>query len=164
MDKLWAPWRVEYIRNPGTGCFFCEGLRSRDDRKVYIVERGMRSFTIMNRFPYNNGHVMIAPVRHVGQILDLDDEEIIAVHHLMTRVIRAIDYSMKPQGYNIGVNQGRVSGAGVIDHVHFHVVPRWQGDTNFMPIVSETKVISEALMKTYEKIKEGLDRLDNLEI
>jgi ATP adenylyltransferase len=164
MDKLWAPWRVEYIRNPGTGCFFCEGLRSKDDRKVFIIERSPKSFTIMNRFPYNNGHVMIAPTRHVGQIAQLDDEEMLAVHHLISRVMRAMDHSMNPQGYNIGVNQGRVSGAGVVDHVHFHVVPRWQGDTNFMPIISETKVISEALMKTYEKIKEGLNRLDNLEI
>jgi len=164
MEKLWAPWRVEYIRNPGAGCFFCDGLRSKDDKKVFIVERGTKAFTIMNRFPYNNGHIMIAPVRHVGQIEQLDDEEILAVHRLMSRVLRALDYSMKPQGYNIGVNQGRVSGAGVVDHVHFHVVPRWQGDTNFMPILSETKVISEALMKTYEKIREGLSRLDNLEM
>lgn len=163
MEKLWAPWRVEYIRNPGTGCFFCDGLRSKDDKKVFIVERGAKAFTIMNRFPYNNGHVMIAPVRHIGQIEQLDDEEILAVHHLMSRILRALDYSMKPQGYNIGVNQGRVSGAGVVDHVHVHVVPRWQGDTNFMPILSETKVISEALTKTYEKIREGLSRLDNLD-
>lgn len=164
MNKLWAPWRVEYIRNPGTGCFFCEGLRSKDDERVLVLERGPKSFTIMNRFPYNNGHVMIAPVRHIGQIEQLDDEEMLAVHHLISRIVRAMDYSMKPQGYNIGVNQGRVSGAGIVDHVHFHVVPRWQGDTNFMPIVSETKVISEALMKTYEKIKEGLNRLDRLEL
>lgn len=162
MEKLWAPWRVEYIRNPGTGCFFCSGYKSKDDRKVFIVERGEKAFTIMNRFPYNNGHLMIAPVRHVGQIESLNDGEILAINHLISRVIRALDYAMKPQGYNIGVNQGRVAGAGVVDHVHFHLVPRWQGDTNFMPLLAETKVISEALLETYDKIKEGLSRLNNL--
>lgn len=164
MDKLWAPWRVEYIRNPGTGCFFCEGLRSKDEKKVLIIERQDKAFTIMNRFPYNNGHLMIAPIRHVGQIEQLDDGEVLSINHLIRRVIKALDYAMKPQGYNIGVNQGRVAGAGVVDHVHFHLVPRWQGDTNFMPVVSETKVISEALLKTYEKIREGLTRLDGLQL
>lgn len=162
MEKLWAPWRVEYIRNPGKGCFLCEGLRSKDDRKVFIIERSVKSFTIMNRFPYNNGHVMIAPVRHVGQIELLDDDEILAVHHMLSRVIAAMDRSMKPQGYNIGINQGRVSGAGVVDHVHLHVVPRWQGDTNFMPVVSETKVISESIVEAYDKIKRQLDKMGRM--
>lgn len=164
MDKLWAPWRVEYIRNPGTGCFFCTGLRSKDEKKVLIIERQDKAFTIMNRFPYNNGHLMVAPIRHVGQIEQLDDEEILSINHLIRRVIKALDYAMKPQGYNMGVNQGRVAGAGVVDHVHYHLVPRWQGDTNFMPLVSDTKVISEALQKTYEKIREGLARLDGLQL
>ena len=164
MDKLWAPWRIEYIRNPGKGCFLCAGLRGKDDKKVLIVERQDKAFTIMNRFPYNNGHLMVAPTRHVGQLERLNDEEILEINHLIRRVIKALDFAMKPQGYNIGVNQGRVAGAGVVDHIHFHLVPRWQGDTNFMPLVSETKVISEALLKTYEKIREGLERLDNLQL
>lgn len=107
---------------------------------------------------------MIAPIRHVGQIEQLDDDELLSINKLMARAIRALDYAMKPQGYNIGVNQGRVAGAGIVDHVHFHLVPRWQGDTNFMPVLSETKVVSEALMKTYDKIQEGLQRLDKLQL
>jgi ATP adenylyltransferase len=162
MEKLWAPWRVEYICNPGTGCFFCKGLKSKDYKKVLILEKGKKAFTIMNRYPYNNGHLMIAPVRHVGLIEQLDDDEILEIHRMLTRVLMAINFTMKPQGFNIGINQGRVAGAGVVDHIHIHCVPRWQGDTNFMPILSETKVVSEALLATYEKIKQGLKRLDNL--
>ena len=163
MEKLWAPWRVEYIRNPGKGCFFCAGLREKDDRKAFILERSDKAFTIMNRYPYNNGHVMIAPLRHIGQIELLDDDEILAIHRLLARVVKALDYAMQPQGFNMGVNQGRVAGAGVVDHIHYHLVPRWQGDSNFMPILSETKVISEALFKTYDKILDGLSQLDNLQ-
>ena len=161
MERLWAPWRVEYIRNPGTGCIFCKGLKAKDHKKAFIVEKSAKAFTIMNRFPYNNGHLMIAPVRHVGLIENLDDDEILEVNRMLTRAIKAINYTMKPQGYNIGLNQGRVAGAGVVDHIHIHLVPRWQGDTNFMPILSETKVVSEALLKTYETIKQGLAHLDN---
>ncbi|UCG29560.1 MAG: HIT domain-containing protein [candidate division WOR-3 bacterium] len=163
MEKLWAPWRVEYIRNPGKGCFFCAGLREKDDRKAFILERSDKAFTIMNRYPYNNGHVMIAPLRHIGQIELLDDDEILSIHRLLARVVKALDYAMQPKGFNMGVNQGRVAGAGVVDHIHYHLVPRWQGDSNFMPILSETKVISEALFKTYDKILDGLSQLDNLQ-
>ena len=164
VERLWAPWRFEYIRNPGTGCFLCAGCRSKDDRKVLVLERRDKAFTIMNRFPYNNGHVMIAPVRHVGQLEQLDDADLLCINNLITRVIKALDHAMQPHGYNIGVNQGRVAGAGVVDHVHFHLVPRWQGDTIFMPVLSETKVVSEALLKTYDRIKDGLQRLDKLQL
>jgi ATP adenylyltransferase len=164
MERLWAPWRFEYIRNPGTGCFFCSAYKSKNNREVLILERRDDAFTIMNRFPYNNGHLMIAPVRHVGQIELLNDNELLCVNNLIARAIRALDFSIKPQGYNIGVNQGRVAGAGVVDHIHFHLVPRWQGDTNFMPVLSETKVVSEALLKTYDKIIEGLEHLDRLQL
>jgi ATP adenylyltransferase len=161
MEKLWAPWRVEYIRNPGTGCFFCKSLKAKDDKEVLILDRSQRSFIIMNRYPYNNGHLMIAPVRHVGLLEYLDDEEILDIHRMLTRALKALNDTMQPQGYNIGINQGRVAGAGVVDHVHIHCVPRWQGDTNFMPVLSETKVVSEALLQTYEKIRQGLERLDH---
>jgi len=114
----------------------------------------------MNRYPYTNGHLMIAPVRHIGLIESLDDEEILEINHLLGRAIKAINYTMNPQGYNIGINQGQVAGAGVVDHIHIHLVPRWQGDTNFMPILTETKVVSEALIETYEKIRQGLSHLD----
>ncbi len=161
MKKLWAPWRVEYIRNPRSGCFFCDGLKKKDHQKALIIEIGKQVFTIMNRYPYNNGHIMVAPVRHVGLLEHLDDLEILEINRLLIRAMNAIDHALKPQGYNIGINQGKVAGAGVVDHVHVHLVPRWQGDTNFMPILSNTKVVSEALVETYEKIKQGLERLDN---
>jgi ATP adenylyltransferase len=162
MEKLWAPWRVEYIRNPGTGCFFCKSLKSKDDKQVLILDRSQHAFIIMNRFPYNNGHLMVAPARHVGLLEYLDDEEILDIHRMLTRALKALSYSMQPQGYNIGINQGRVAGAGVVDHVHIHCVPRWQGDTNFMPVLSDTKVVSEALLETYEKIRQGLNQIDKL--
>ncbi|KPJ73147.1 HIT family hydrolase, partial [candidate division TA06 bacterium DG_78] len=138
-----------------------KGVKSKNDKEVLILDRSQQAFIIMNRYPYNNGHLMIAPVRHVGLFENLDDEEILDIHRMLTRALKALNYSMQPQGYNIGINQGRVAGAGVVDHVHIHCVPRWRGDTNFMPVLSETKVVSEALLETYEKIKQGLERLDN---
>jgi ATP adenylyltransferase len=161
MDKMWAPWRVEYILNPGKGCFLCDGLKQRNLEKALIVEKRKKAFTIMNRFPYNNGHLMIAPVRHIGLIESLDDDEILQIHNLLSRAIAAINITMKPQGFNIGINQGSVAGAGVVDHIHIHLVPRWQGDTNYMPVLSNTKVVSEALSATYQKMIEGLNKLDN---
>jgi ATP adenylyltransferase len=160
MDRLWAPWRVEYIRNPGTGCFFCQGLKASDDKSVLILERSSKAFIIMNRYPYNNGHCMIAPLRHIGLIEKLDDEEIRDMHRLLARAVQGIGQAMKPHGFNIGVNQGKVAGAGVVDHIHIHLVPRWTGDTNFMPVIGETKVVSEALLETYENILRGLRQID----
>jgi len=160
VEKLWAPWRVEYIRNPGKGCFFCAALKSKNYKKVLITEKRAKAFSIMNRYPYNNGHLLVAPVRHIGSLENLDDDEILTINCLLIRAIKAINITMKPQGFNIGVNQGRVAGAGVVDHIHIHIVPRWQGDTNFMPILSDTKIVSEALLQTYDKIKHGLQRLD----
>jgi ATP adenylyltransferase len=160
MDKLWAPWRVAYIRNPGKGCFFCQGLQAKDQRQVLIIEKSKNAFIIMNRFPYNNGHIMVAPIRHIPSFEQLDDDEILDIHHLLTRAVKALSITMNPQGFNIGINQGRIAGAGVIDHMHIHIVPRWQGDTNFMPVLSDTKVVSESLLDTYEKIAQGLRTLD----
>jgi len=161
MDRLWAPWRSEYIRNPGIGCLFCEELKKKDYTETLILEKWERAFTIMNRYPYNNGHLMIASIRHIGLMEDLNDDEVLEMNRLMTRAIKALNYSMKPQGFNIGINQGQVAGAGVVSHIHVHVVPRWLGDTNYMPILSNTKVVSEALLATYKKIKEGLKKIDN---
>lgn len=160
MKRLWAPWRVAYIRNPGKGCFFCKGLQAKDLSKVLIIEKGKKAFTIMNRYPYNNGHLMISPMRHIGSIEQLNDAEILDLNHLLSRAIKALKISMAPQGFNIGINQGKIAGAGVIDHVHIHLVPRWQGDTNFMPVLANTKIVSEALLDTYTKIKDGLYELD----
>ncbi len=161
MDRLWAPWRIEYIRNPNRGCFLCEALKQKDEKKVLIVEKNSKAFVIMNRYPYNNGHLLIAPTRHIGLIEELNEDEMIEMHRLISRAIKAMAITIHPEGFNIGINLGRVAGAGLVNHIHIHLVPRWQGDTNFMPISGETKVISEALLETYEKIKEGLKRLDN---
>jgi len=163
MKRLWAPWRVAYIRHPGKGCFFCRSIKVKDHSKTLIIEKSVKAFTIMNRYPYNNGHLMISPIRHIGSLEQLNEDEILDLNHLLTRAIKALKISMAPQGFNIGINQGSVAGAGVIDHMHIHLVPRWQGDTNFMPVLSETKVVSEALLETYGKIKNGFKHLDNSE-
>lgn len=160
MRKLWAPWRTEYIHNPGKGCLFCESLKNADPKKVLIIEQREKAFTIMNRYPYNNGHVMVAPIRHIGSMEYLDDAEILQINALLVRAIKAITKTMSAQGFNIGINLGNVAGAGVMDHMHVHLVPRWHGDTNFMPVLSDTKVVSEALLETYEKILRGLSQLD----
>ena len=161
MDRLWAPWRIEYIRNPGSGCFLCEALKKKSHAEALVIEKEKEAFTIMNRYPYNTGHLMVAPVRHIGLLEELNDTEILAMHRLLTRAIKACNATIKPQGFNIGINQGQTAGAGVISHIHIHLVPRWQGDTNFMPVISDTKVVSEALQQTYQKLKEGLLKLDN---
>uniref|UniRef100_A0A7C6AFH6 HIT domain-containing protein n=1 Tax=candidate division WOR-3 bacterium TaxID=2052148 RepID=A0A7C6AFH6_UNCW3 len=162
MERLWAPWRMEYIRNPNKECFLCAALKSKDQEPVFIIEKFELGFTIMNRYPYNNGHLLIAPVRHIGQIELLNDEEILTIQRLLSRAIMAMNQAFHPDGFNIGINQGRIAGAGLVDHLHYHLVPRWLGDTNFMPIISDTKVISEALNRTYKQIKSALDNLNNL--
>ncbi len=162
MEKLWAPWRMEYIRNPNRECFLCAALRKQNLAEVLILEKEESGFIIMNRYPYNNGHLLIAPVRHIGLIEALSDDEVITIHRLLTRAILAINQTMRPDGFNIGINQGRVAGAGLVDHLHYHLVPRWHGDTNFMPVLGNTKVLSEALERTYKQIRLGLERLDSL--
>ncbi len=161
MDRIWAPWRVEYIRHPGPGCFLCVAARSTDPESSLVVEKGAGAFVIMNRFPYNNGHVMIAPYRHICGLEHLNDDEVSEIHRLQVRIIAALNRAFKPQGFNIGINQGSIAGAGVADHIHIHVVPRWSGDTNFMPVLSDTKVVSEALLSTYRQIRSELLRLDH---
>lgn len=162
MEKLWAPWRMEYIRNPDRECFLCSALKNKKLEEVLILEKMELGFTIMNRYPYNNGHLLIAPVRHIGLVEALNDDEIITIHRLLNRAIIAINQTIHPDGFNIGLNLGRVAGAGLVDHIHYHLVPRWQGDTNFMPVLTETKVLSEALAQTYKRIKQGFGQLDRL--
>lgn len=162
LEKIWAPWRFEYIRNPGSGCFLCTGFQSPDLRQCLVLEKGPNALSIMNRYPYNNGHIMVAPGRHVGRLEELDDSEILEINRLLVRAIRALNLTLKPQGFNMGVNQGPVAGAGVADHIHFHLVPRWQGDTNFMPVLGSVKVISDALDKTYDQIREGLEKINRI--
>ncbi len=157
MRKIWAPWRVEYIRSEkAKGCIFCQKPAENKDSRNYILFRGKTSFVILNNYPYNPGHLMVAPFRHLATLDDLTDEELFEHFDLVRKSARAIKEAYKPEGFNIGMNLGRVAGAGVEGHVHTHVVPRWNGDTNFMPVLSDTKVLPEALASTYAQLKEKI--------
>ena len=161
MERLWAPWREKFIlceKEPG--CFLCRTSREKQDRKNLILFRGEKCFVILNRYPYNNGHLMIAPFRHVGKLEELRDEELTEIWKTAQLCVRALKSGLKPKGINLGMNLGKVSGAGVGDHIHLHIVPRWQGDTNFMPIFAETKVISVGLSNTYRLLKKELRGID----
>ena len=153
-EILWAPWRMEYIASTlkVTDCIFCTKPRDKKDKSNLILYRGKTGFIIMNRFPYNSGHLLIVPYRHTASFSDLSDEEKIDLFNLLQISQDVLDRIMHPQGFNIGMNLGRLAGAGIVNHLHFHVVPRWGGDTNFMPIVGNTKVISEALDKTWKHL------------
>ena len=164
MDRLWSPWRMEYVEAArpeppeSEACLFCDKLASGDDRAARILARTDRAFVILNAYPYNPGHLMVAPTRHVGDLEDLDPEEGAEATVLLQRSLRALRDVAGPDGFNVGVNLGRVAGAGVPGHVHWHLVPRWNGDTNFMPVIGETKVLAEALDRTYEKLRPRLAR------
>ena len=163
MDKLWAPWRMEYIRNAvieeSEGCIFNIGNDPSKDKEKLVLHRGTTAFVMMNKYPYNNGHLLVAPYRHVDEFGELIDDEILEMQKLLGLCIEAMKGCMHPQGFNIGLNIGRVAGAGVEDHIHYHILPRWSGDTNFLPVFGEVKVISEALDKTYDRIKEQIDKI-----
>ncbi|MDI6872904.1 HIT family protein [Candidatus Solincola sp.] len=163
MERLWRPWRMQYIRmaqENGEGeCIFCTKPAEGDDRSSLILQRGERCFIIMNLFPYNTGHLMVSPYRHVGELEDLDREELEELMRLTVLAVETIKEAMRPQGFNLGMNLGKVSGAGYDEHLHMHVVPRWQGDTNFMPVVAGTKVMPESLEENYSRLKEALERL-----
>ncbi len=159
MRTLWAPWRAEYIYcAAGTSsakrhCLFCNLLKTKDDAKNLILYRGRHAFVVMNRFPYNNGHLMVAPNRHTADLETLSAAESTELFKLVQRSLAVLRRGLKPQGFNVGVNLGRVAGAGVAGHAHVHIVPRWLGDVNFMPLLSETKVISEHLSETYDRLQ-----------
>jgi ATP adenylyltransferase len=150
---LWAPWRIEYITgSKGERCIFC------DPDPAHLVERGEHCVTILNAYPYASGHVMVAPVRHVGELEELDDPELLELMQRANRVMAAQQRAMSPDGFNVGLNLGKVAGAGIADHLHLHVVPRWDGDNNFMPVLSDTHVIPQALEETRKALLEALDR------
>ncbi len=138
------------------GCIFCLKPRQKQDAKNLIVLRGKETFVIMNLFPYNNGHLMVAPYRHVGELEKLRDSELLEMMDLARKCQRAIAATMRPDGFNLGFNLGRTAGAGIVDHIHLHLVPRWNGDTNFMPVLAGTKVISEGLGRTYRRLRKEL--------
>ena len=153
MKRIWAPWRLEYVRQPvKKGCFLCRILKESDDRANLLVKRGELVSVVLNRYPYNNGHVMVFPNRHVPDIKSLTPEEKFAMMAVVDETIEVLLRALRPDGFNIGANLGRVAGAGLVGHLHFHVVPRWNGDTNFMPVVSETKVVSQSLLELWEQL------------
>jgi ATP adenylyltransferase len=150
MDQLWAPWRLAYVAAAKAPvaedpCFICRGLAEDDDRANLIVLRTPRSVVVLNRFPYNNGHLLVAPRAHKGGLGDLEPAELLETQETLRRMVGALDGLMRPDGYNIGLNLGPAAGAGLPGHLHWHVVPRWHGDTNFMPVLSNTKVIVQSL-------------------
>ena len=148
------------MKNPDSeGCIFCKASKGENDRKSGILFRGNFSFVLMNKYPYNNGHIMVAPYRHTGDFNALNKDEMIEMSNLLGTWQRVVKQAMHTDGFNIGMNLGQVAGAGVKDHLHFHIVPRWDGDTNFMPIIGEVKVVSEGLQQTWEKLKQGFDGL-----
>ena len=152
-ERLWAPWRLEYIKGPKADeCIFCVGAQTDDDAARYIVRRGEHVFAILNAFPYNNGHLMVAPYRHVPSIEELDEQALLELMTMTQEALRALRAAYAPEGFNLGVNQGKVAGAGVEHHVHLHVVPRWGADTNFMPVVGHTRVLPQSLEDSYRDI------------
>lgn len=163
MKTLWAPWRIEYILSEKPDyCIFCNAVEQKDDAKTLVLYRGKHSFVIMNAFPYNNGHLMVTPYKHLSCPTKLDKETALEIHLLIQKSIGILQSVLSAEGFNIGMNLGKVAGAGIEDHVHTHIVPRWNGDTNFMPVVGETKVFPEYLKATYDKLLPGFQSIYSL--
>ena len=160
MKKLWAPWRLSFILGPKSkGCIFCQLPKSKQDRKNLILYRGRHHYLILNKFPYNNGHLMVVPFRHIKDLDRMTGPENAEMMELCGVAERALTQSMHPQGYNLGMNLGVAGGAGIRDHLHMHVVPRWNGDTNYMPILSDTKVLVELMMDTYDRLAAAIKKV-----
>jgi ATP adenylyltransferase len=158
MDRLWSPWRMEYIEAHAQGgepvaCVFCSLLEHGDPDGERILHRGPAAFVTLAKYPYNPGHLLVLPVRHTGELEDLTADEGAEIHALLQRSVRALHDASAPDGFNVGLNLGRVAGAGIPGHLHWHVVPRWGGDTNFMPVVGETRVLPQLLSETYERLR-----------
>ncbi|MBI5892704.1 MAG: HIT domain-containing protein [Deltaproteobacteria bacterium] len=154
MERLWAPWRMEFIQGAKTGnCIFCK------NEDGLVLYKGKTSDVILNKFPYNNGHLLVFPARHTGNIEDLTPQESLDLFSLIQKSVSILNLELKPDGFNIGLNLGKAAGAGIADHIHFHIVPRWNGDNNFMPVVAETKVMPEHLKSTCNKLKPYFDKL-----
>ena len=161
MERVFAGWRMKYVANAAKvkGCLFCALLKKGDDAQRFVLERAGNAFSVLNAFPYNSGHAMIAVNRHVGTVAGLKPKEREDVWTLVARIERALEKAYKPEGMNIGINVGRCAGAGVLGHLHVHVVPRWNGDTIFMPTIGETKVLPEDLDATYVRLRKALGGL-----
>ena len=159
--RIWAPWRLEYVKDASKdsheGCIFCTAPAEDDDRGNLIVHRGERCYVILNKFPYTNGHLMVAPYAHLATLPDLDAETVAEMMALAQKAITVLDEVYGPQGYNAGLNQGRIAGAGYADHIHLHVVPRWAGDTSFMPVLADTRVMPQSLEESYDALRGAFD-------
>src|SRR5258708_5451270 len=162
MDQLWAPWRMELIAKgePTSGCIFCDLPLTKNDRENLILGRTQHSFAILNKYPYNNGHLMVVPRRHGGDLHALPEAEWAELNAMLRAALQILQNEYKPHGANIGLNLGRVAGAGVADHVHWHVVPRWGGDTNFMPVLGDTKAMPEHLRASWDRLRPLFDAED----
>lgn len=156
MERLWAPWRMAYIgQGEVDGCIFCD-KPALEDSEAMIVYRSQLGFIMLNAYPYNNGHLLVSPYKHTAEMTDLNSEERLELMNLVEMGISGLKKACSPDGFNVGVNLGRVAGAGVAGHLHFHIVPRWNGDTNFMPVLSDIKVLPEALESVWASVKEAL--------
>ncbi|MFQ3676211.1 MAG: HIT domain-containing protein [Endomicrobiia bacterium] len=159
---IWSPWREKFIRSKKSKlCIFCQKIKSKNDKKSLIVYRGEKCFVILNLYPYNNGHLMVVPNSHKKDLSELDKEEFVELFYLVKKMVNVLKKTHKPNGFNIGLNLGKAAGAGIDEHLHIHIVPRWFGDVNFMPVVSETKVISELLRKTFTLISKEVKKSDS---
>ena len=175
MEHLFRPWRIKYVSaaasegaegaggssgaGSGDGCFMCAAVASGDDEAHHLLARRERTLVILNAYPYNSGHLMVAPLRHVGDLADLEPEEQAEAMEVVTECVGALRAEYTPDGFNVGINLGRVAGAGLPGHVHIHVVPRWNGDTNFMPVLGDAKVLPESLEDTYRRLAPRLSSL-----
>lgn len=157
MKLLWAPWRIEYILSrKGPECVFCQAPSEDTDRDNLILHRGRRNYIIMNRYPYNSGHLMVVPFVHTSSFKGLDSEALSEMMELTRASVDCLSEVMRPEGFNTGLNMGQAAGAGIKEHLHMHIVPRWAGDSNFMAVVDEVRVVPEHLTATYNKIKEAI--------
>ena len=157
MDSLWAPWRIQYIlREKEPGCFLCRKPQEDADQRNHILLRDRACFALLNAYPYNPGHLMVVPYQHTGALDDLAEPTLAELMLLTRRCQQILTRALKPDGFNVGLNLGRVAGAGVLDHVHVHIVPRWEGDTNFMPVLAATRVLPQALDEMYETLRKSV--------
>lgn len=157
---LWAPWRMEFIRAPKSdGCIFCDfpAAPEREDRRNLVVHRSAHAFTCLNRYPYNSGHLMVIPRAHVAELSALEHAAFADLHEELRRAVAALSGALGPEGMNVGMNLGRAAGAGIADHLHWHVVPRWVGDNNFMPVLADQRVVPEALDETWERLRAAFE-------
>jgi ATP adenylyltransferase len=162
-ERLWAPWRFAYIERPTTsssssGCIFVDLPAQSADRENLLLYRGETAFVMLNAYPYTNGHLMVAPYKHTTDMSELDDAELLEINQLVARSIRWIAAAYKPDGFNTGANLGQAAGAGIPSHIHWHIVPRWNGDTNFMTTVGDVRVLPQGLLDSYDRLKEAVDR------